>query len=110
MKILRDEKENASVLRCEGRLDAATVPQLEKTMNDLMAENHNRILLDLNQVDYLSSAGIRLLLSMTKKLKGAGGLLALFNLHEDVLEIITMAGFEQLLNIYHSEREAFEKL
>ena len=106
MNIVKDEKQGILVLRCEGRLDAMTAPQLEDEMNGMIDQGKIRVLLDFGRIDYLSSAGMRLLLSMTKKLKGKNGMLAICSLHEEVREIITMAGFEKILAIFPSEEEA----
>lgn len=106
MNFTRDEVDGKVVIRCEGRLDAISSPQLETALNKIVDEKRNKILIDFNKVDYLSSAGMRLLLSMTKRLKLAGGNLALFSLHDDVIEIIRMAGFEHILNIFSDEKHA----
>jgi len=106
MNFTKDEVDGKVIIRCTGRLDAISSPQLEAAMNKMVDEKHNEIAVDFNEIDYLSSAGMRLLLSMTKRLKTAGGHLALFSLHEDVIEIIRMAGFEHILNIFPDEQHA----
>ncbi len=96
------------VLRIEGRLDAPSSPTLEKKIHSLLEEDHLFLVLDFSQIDYLSSAGMRLLLSTTKKLKAKGGSLALFSIVEEVMEIIKLAGFEKILNIFKTEQEALQ--
>lgn len=109
MNLTKDEQQGKMIIRCEGRLDAISSPQLEIALNRIIDEKQNKILIDFNKIDYLSSAGMRLLLSMTKRLKTKGGQLGLFSIHEDVMEIIRMAGFEHILNIYHDEKQALGK-
>ncbi len=87
-------------------MDAVSSPLLEKKLHSLMEEKHFTLLLDFTRIDYLSSAGLRLLLSFSKKLKAKGGSLILFSLSEDVVEVIKMAGFERILKIYPTERQA----
>lgn len=106
MNVTKDEQHGKVILRPEGRLDAISSPQLETALNRILDEKQTRILIDFNKIDYLSSAGMRLLLSMTKRLKTKGGGLGLFSIHEDVMEIIRMAGFEHILSIYHDEKQA----
>ena len=65
-------------------------------------------MLDFTRIDYLSSAGLRILLSATKKLKEKKGTLILFSLQEEVLEIIKMAGFDKILHICLNEKEALQ--
>ncbi len=94
------------ILRLDGRLDTATAPVLDKKINSLVEDNHNSIILDFSRIDYLSSAGMRLLLSFTKKLKAKNGHLVIFGIDDDVMEIIKMAGFERILTICGLEEEA----
>lgn len=103
-----EEIEHKSILRLDGRLDAVTSPILERKINSLIEEKHYRILLDFLRVDYLSSAGIRLLLSITKKLRAKKGDLALFAVNDEVMEIIKMAGFDKIFLIFSTEQEAFQ--
>lgn len=103
-----EEIENRIILRIDGRLDAASAPVLERRIKTLLDEHHYYLLLDFSRVDYLSSAGMRLLLSEAKKLKGKKGDLILFSLSDDVMEIIKMAGFDKILHICSSEKEALQ--
>ena len=96
---------NNVVFRLDGRLDAATVPMLEKRINSL---KNSRVFLDFSKVDYLSSAGLRLLLSKDRKFKSEQRHLAIFSINEDVLEIIKLAGFDTILSIYNTETEALQ--
>lgn len=98
------------VLRLSGRIDAATAPVLEKKIEDYSQEYKFRVALDFTNVDYLSSAGMRLLLAATKKMKSKEGILAIFEVGDEVLEIIKMAGFERILNIHPNEKQALDSL
>jgi anti-sigma B factor antagonist/stage II sporulation protein AA (anti-sigma F factor antagonist) len=106
MIVTKDEKYNALILRLEGRLDATTSVQLENVLNNAIENKHTKILVDFSGVEYLSSAGMRVLLSMTKRLKGIGGYFKLFSIHDDVMEIIRLAGFEVILQIFKDEISA----
>lgn len=96
------------VLRLEGRIDAATSAVLENRLQKLINEERVQLLLDFTDVDYLSSAGMRVLLASLKKVKAKGGLLALFSVTEDVNEIIRLAGFDKILHIFLNEQEALQ--
>ena len=109
MKIDVEERNGRIIVRCEGRLDASTSVQLENQLNSVIEKDTNKLYLDFNKIEYLSSAGMRLLLSCSKKLKDKGGKLTIFALHEDVMEIIRMAGFEQILEICPDESTALGK-
>ncbi|MBF8263162.1 MAG: spoIIAA [Parachlamydiales bacterium] len=103
-----EEIENKLLLRLDGRLDAATTPILERKINSLADDKHYLIYLDFLRIDYLSSAGMRLLLSASKKLKTKKGALVLFSVGEEVMEILKLAGFERILLIFSTEQEALQ--
>lgn len=108
LEVVLEELEGKAILRISGRLDAASTPVLEKKMNQLLGDERNILLLDFAQVEYLSSAGMRLLLSFTKKLKEKQGFLVIFSIGEESMEIIKMAGFEHILNICSTEQQALQ--
>lgn len=103
-----EEDQGASIVRIEGRMDAASAPILERKLAEKIDEGKIKLVLDFAKVDYLSSAGMRLLLSTTKKLKGGKGGLHLCSVTEEVMEIIKMAGFERIIQIFPTEQEALQ--
>lgn len=105
-----EEIDQKIILRLDGRLDAATAPILERKINTLMDEKHYRIYLDFLRLDYLSSAGLRLLLSVSKNLKTKKGALVLFSIGDEVMEIIKLAGFEKILLIFETEQDALQHM
>ena len=106
MLVTKEEKNSALILRLEGRLDATTSIQLENVLNDAIGNKQTQLVIDFSGIEYLSSAGMRVLLSMTKRLKGMDGSFKLFAIHDDVMEIIRLAGFETILQIYPDEEKA----
>ncbi len=108
LRIQLEEIEHRVILRIDGRVDAASAPILERKINSLIEEDHYLLILDFSQIDYLSSAGMRVLLSATKKLKSKKGRLILFSVADEVEEIIKMAGFDKILHICSSEKEALQ--
>lgn len=105
-----EEKGEVVVVRLQGRLDAASSPQLEKKINSIIESGHFKLILNLEGVDYLSSAGMRLMLSVSKKLKQLEGKVVACNLNEEVMDVIKMAGFHQVLELYSSEEDSFNHL
>lgn len=109
IRVAVEEKENVLIVRLDGRLDATSTPVLEGKIKPLL-DKSMRILIDFSGVDYLSSAGMRLLLSATKKMKAKNGHLVFCGLSDDVMEIIKMAGFDKILRIFPTEKEALAAL
>jgi anti-anti-sigma factor len=104
-----EEREGVTIIRLKGRLDATSTPVLEGKIKPFL-EKSKMILIDFAEVDYLSSAGMRLLLSATKKIKAKNGKLVFCAIDEDVMEIMKMAGFDRILTIYATEKEALAAL
>ncbi len=108
LHITLEEIDQKIVLRLDGRIDAATSSILEKKMQTLIDENKVHLVLDFSDVDYLSSAGMRVLLAALKKIKAKHGTFALFSLSEDVNEIVRLAGFDKILHLFSNEKEALQ--
>ena len=92
------EKENGvTVIKIEGRLDTTSAPELEKAIND-EGEALKNLVLDFKGVDYISSAGLRVLLTAQKKMNVQGSM-ELINVGEAVMDIFEMTGFADILVI-----------
>lgn len=103
-----EEVDEKIILRLDGRLDATSSLILQKKIETFIEEGRVYLILDFTSVDYLSSAGMRVLLSQHKKLLAKKGFLLLFSLEDEVEEIIKMAGFDRVLHIFSSEKDALE--
>ena len=91
------KNEEGTVIEIIGRLDTITAPSLEKIINDNL-NNIQSLTLDFKRLEYVSSAGLRVLLGAQKKMKN-GGTLALINVCDDVMEVLEMTGFADILTI-----------
>jgi anti-anti-sigma factor len=98
--------ENTKVVRLKGRLDATNAPDLERELNPTIEETEGTLLINMKDLDYISSAGLRVLLLGAKKMKNAGGALALCSLQETVKEVFDISGFTAMFPIYDNENEA----
>ena len=92
------EKENGiTLMKLEGRLDTTTAPELEKAINN-EGDALKSLVLDFKGVDYISSAGLRVLLTAQKKMN-IQGQMELNNVSEAVMDIFEMTGFADILVI-----------
>ncbi|MEE1320101.1 MAG: STAS domain-containing protein [Acutalibacteraceae bacterium] len=92
------ERENGKALmKIEGRLDTTTAPELEKTING-EGDELKSLVLDFKGVDYISSAGLRVLLTAQKKMN-AQGYMELRGVSEAVMDVFEMTGFADILVI-----------
>ncbi len=88
-----------------GSLDSSTSPEAQKSLDQLLA-SAKKIVLDFSSLDYISSAGLRVLLGAAKKLRASGGALGMFGLNPSVREVFDISGFSSILPIYQSETDA----
>ena len=86
-----------TIIEIVGRLDTITAPALDKTINEDIADTKN-LVLDLKGLEYISSAGLRVLLSAQKKMQKIGSM-KVVNVRQEIMEIFEMTGFADILVI-----------
>ena len=94
------------IIGLKGRLDANTSPSLEDRLVGLIDGGQTRFLVEFTEVDYISSAGLRVLLMVAKRLKNVNGRIVLASLNDHIKEVFDIAGFSSVLTIYASEKDA----
>lgn len=104
-----EEADKYCLLHFSGKLDALSSPSAEKKILDLIAQDHIFLIFNFTEVDYLSSAGLRILLASTKKVKAHNGNIIIYGVQEHVMEVFKMTGFDHLLNIVNSRAEAIAR-
>ncbi len=102
MKITRKEENGIVAVAFSGRLDADSSPVADKAVKEILDGQTDRLLFDLGELEYLSSAGLRVLLSAAKEMKRRGGKIVLCSLNEFVKEIFEVSGFQSLIPITDS--------
>ena len=106
MNIEARELKHVSIVKVSGRVDSATAPNLDQTLQGLLNAGRSHLVLDLETVDYMSSAGLRVLVATQKAAKKAGGRLALAALSARVKEVLDLAGLVPVFDIYPDVIEA----
>ena len=86
-----------AVIQISGRLDTITAPALDKTINEEIGDTQN-LILDMKSLEYISSAGLRVLLGAQKKMQKVGSM-KVINVCEEVMEVFEMTGFADILVI-----------
>ena len=97
MTINRNLNGNSLTIALEGRLDTTTAPELEKELKGVI-ESADALTLDFGSLDYISSAGLRVLLSAHKAMSKKGGM-KVVNVNELVREVFDVTGFSDILTI-----------
>ena len=90
------------------RLDACVAKQIGPTLDDLCQQGVEKLLFDFGRTEYISSAGLRLLISTEKKMQESGGRCILCSLQPNVRRVFEMAGITHLFCIRESEEEGLK--
>jgi anti-anti-sigma factor len=106
MKIHTRDENDVKIVLFDGELDTNTSPEAEAHLDELRASGIKKILLNFEKLDFISSAGLRVLLANAQQLSSTGGELKLCNLNETVQEVFDISGFSVLLMVFDSEAEA----
>ncbi|WP_415719457.1 STAS domain-containing protein [Maridesulfovibrio sp.] len=98
------------ILGIKGRLDALTSTDLENEICKRIGDGETKIVFDLGNLEYISSAGLRAILFCAKKLKTTDGTIAFANITGMISEVFEISGFGTMFNIYNSALSAAEKI
>ena len=97
MNIIKETNDRKLTVKIEGRLDTSTAPELSEVLDNSLSD-FDSLVLDLAKLEYVSSAGLRVILSAHKKMSTKEGM-TVINAGEAVLEIFDITGFSDILNI-----------
>ena len=106
MQISTQDSGAVAVVSVSGRVDSATAPDLEAALKKLVDAEKTQIVLDLLNVEYMSSAGLRAMVSTLKSVKRVNGDLRIANPSPRVEEVLRLAGLTSIFSIYRSRDEA----
>ena len=97
MEIVVTNESDIFIFSIQGRLDAVSVPELEERLNQWFEQSETKMIFDLDRLDYISSAGLRVFLTTAKKMKARSGKLCMARLRENVKNVFTISGFIALI-------------
>ncbi|MHC4070639.1 MAG: STAS domain-containing protein [Planctomycetota bacterium] len=106
MDITVKESGDVKIVVFEGNLDTNTAPAAEDEINGLIDGGTLKLLVNFEKLDYISSAGLRVLLATAKKLKPSSGDLKICCLNATVQEVFDISGFASILSVSSTEEEA----
>mgnify|MGYP001827203487 FL=1 len=106
MKIDISQSGDVHVLAFEGNLDTTTSPEAERQINELIDGGASNLLVNFDQLNFIASSGLRVLLATAKKLGPAAGTLRICGLNATVQEVFDISGFGTILNVSNTQEEA----
>ena len=103
------EKDNISIINLSGYLDAHTAPTLENNFTDLIDQSKLKIIVNFQELAYISSAGLGVFMAYIEIIRNNSGDIKLTNMNEKVYNIFDLLGFPLLYEIFNTEDEALNK-
>jgi anti-sigma B factor antagonist len=111
MEIKTKEKDQLVIVKFAGNLDTNTAPKADKHLKEILKEGHVKILVDFEDLDYMSSAGLRVLLSAAKEVQGKKGGVGICSMNDEVRQVLEMTGLAGLVfKVFQNEEEGLAKL
>lgn len=110
MEIHNREEKGVLIIKIDGRLDAANAPVADEEITKALEGDQSRLLFDLSALEYLSSGGLRVILSAAKEIRRREGKVALAALKEYVYEIFEVSGFTAMIPIKDSIEEGLKEV
>jgi anti-anti-sigma factor len=110
MDIISSIDAGIAVLSISGRIDFATSGNVEQAVATVIEQGGTRLIFDMREVGYVSSAGLRAILIAAKKAKSLGGGVAVYGLQASVAEVFTTSGFGKIVPIADTDAQARARL
>jgi anti-anti-sigma factor len=108
LQIVVEAAADVQIVAIQGSLDTNTSPEAQETLTGLIDDGATQIVTDFADVDYISSAGLRILLVAAKRLRSLGGEMRLCNLSPFVQEVFDISGFGVMFTVFDSREAALE--
>lgn len=108
MNITHKAIEQGILVAIEGRIDTTNYNEFEQAMNLLFEEKTKAIYLDCSGLSYISSSGLRVFLTVQKKMMATGGKFLLFAMQPTIKEIFDISGFSSIFSIFDTEESALQ--
>ncbi len=105
------KEKNTTIFALSGRLDSNSAPQFERQLQDFLAAPYTHLVFDFNNLDYISSAGLRIILNIAKAYKKSQQYLFITcAMQEHVQEVFEISGFDSFITIHRSVAESLSAL
>ena len=110
MEISTRAQGDITIVAIKGNLDSVTSPQAQQALDGVVAGGGKKIAIDFTALDYISSAGLRVMLGTAKQMGAKGGALRTFGLNQTVKEVFDISGFSKILAVFANEADALQGL
>lgn len=109
MEVIEKKRNDIYIFKPKGRLDSNTSPEFEKRIFEVIEEGSRNMIIDFESLDYISSAGLRVILKAAKQLKNSDGIIMLCSMEDYVKEVFEISGFDSIIPIVPNMEDALKK-
>ena len=109
MEIKSRQEQDARIISVTGRIDAVTSPELETYLAETMGEDAKKLVLNFDGLDYISSAGLRVVLMLAKKMRAGQKEFILVGVKGRIKQVFEMSGISSILDMRETEGDALEQ-
>ena len=106
MLITEEQHDGITIVAIDGRLDSGTAPSLDLNLTAAIAKGLKRMIIDFARIEYMSSAGLRVILKAAKELERTGGRLFLCSMADYIKEVFEISGFTAFISIKENRTDA----
>lgn len=110
MEITEDKIDGQVVISLSGRIDSTAAVEFEEKLIEIIDKGKNTMIIDFLRIQFISSAGLRVLLLAAKKVKPYGGKIVLCDMSKDVREVFDISGFSSIFDIQDNVTSAVEAI
>ncbi len=110
MQIDIERKKEILIAKVDGRIDGANAREFENTLSDTIREDDRNLILDLEELSYISSAGLRVILLFAKTLRKRDAEFVLCSLSDPIREVFKISGFDKIIPVHDTREEALATL
>lgn len=108
MPVVSERREGALIIKASGRLDSAYAERFQEQINEAIAPDDQTVVIDMEDIEFMNSAGLRIALLTAKKLAQDGKNFAVCAMPERVHSIFQISGFDQIIEVYESAQDAID--
>ena len=105
----RKHDENIQIVDIGGQIDASNAMVFEEELDKVIVAGANRLILNFKELEFISSAGLRVILALIKKLQTQSGEIKICHLNANITKVFNLAGFTQIMRILHTEADSIKE-
>ena len=106
MELETERQGDTLIAKTDGRVDGANAREFQSALEAAIDDNTSAVILDMERLSYISSAGLRVILLTAKSLQGRNAKFAVCSLSESIQEVFEISGFDKIISIHPSQAEA----